>query len=152
MPHFALTPENLVAFCQRQNFQYELKGPRGPIGIQYQLLGVPTPLTLIPWEDRPMLTLAMTLPFKVPPAQKAAVSAALVTLNSMSYMGTWVLNTEKAEIYFRDTLITLDNQYSDEGLLYVAKVVVSSAEAMASPLYRIAVEGAPPESILPRAN
>lgn len=151
MPHFMLTPENLARFCERQSFQFQ-QAPGGPIAVLYQLLGQPAPLQLIPWPERNMLTLAMTLPFTVPPERQAAVGEALTTLNAMSFMGAWVLNTDKGELYFRDTLPVLDNQYSDEGLLFVAKVVVSTAERLAPALYRIAREGGAPELVIAAAS
>jgi hypothetical protein len=146
MPHFMLTPENLAHFCERQNFQFQ-QTEQGQIAVLYQIMGQPSPLQMLPWPDRNMVTLAVTLPFTVPNERFSAVSEALTAANSMSFMGTWVLNTDNGQIYFRDTLATLDNQYSDDGLLFVARIVVSSAERLAPLFYRVAIEGAPASSV-----
>lgn len=104
-------------------------------------------LVLIPRPERGMVTLAMTLPFAVPPERNPAINESLSILNARSFMGAWILNTEKAEIYFRITVPAKDLEYSDETLHFIASLVESSAEAMAKPLYAVAHQGASPELI-----
>lgn len=141
MATFTLTYPNLTAWCDRQQFQYLTNPQAGQLAILYKILGADAPLQLLPYPERSMLTLAVSLPFAVPQERYAAIKEALTQLNSRSYMGSWVLNPDKAEIYFRVTLPTLDNEYSDPGLLFVARVVIGSAESAAAPLYRIAQQG-----------
>ncbi len=59
-------------------------------------------------------------------------------------MGTWVLNTDKSEVYFRVTLPALDNEWTDDSLLFAARVVVSTAEQFAADLLRIASDSPTP--------
>jgi hypothetical protein len=105
------------------------------------------PLLFIPRPERDMLTVAITLPFVAPPERFPVLTVALATLNVRSYMGAWILNPERGEVYFRVTLPTLETDFSDDALRFVARVVLSSAEAMAQPLFAIAHEGASPDIV-----
>jgi hypothetical protein len=117
------------------------------LAVRAWVMDTAVALVLIPRPERGMLTLAVTLPFAVPSERHAAISESLTILNARSFMGAWILNTEKAEIYFRITVPAKDLEYSDETLHFVASLVESSAEAMAKPLYAVAHQGATPELI-----
>ena len=57
---------------------------------------------------------------------RARFYESLARLNGSSYMGAWVLHFDKGEVYFRVTLPALDNEYTDQGLFFAARVVVST--------------------------
>jgi hypothetical protein len=99
-----------------------------------------------------MLTVAITLPFVVKTDRFDAITTALSTLNVRSYMGAWILNPERGEVYFRVTLPTLETEFTDDALRFVARVVLSSAEAMAQPLYSIALDEANPDIVAKPRN
>jgi hypothetical protein len=96
-----------------------------------------------------MVLFAMEMPFRAPPERHAALFEAIALLNANAYMGAWVLNTETGELFFRVTVPSLDTQYSDSGLLHVARVVVGTCERVAAGLRGVALEGAAPQTALP---
>jgi hypothetical protein len=149
LPGFVLNFENLKSFCERQKFQFLVNVELGQLAVLYKILGKDAPLILIPRLERGMLTLALALPFRVPLERYPLIGEALARLNASSYMGAWVLNFEKGEIYFRVTLPALDNEYTDQGLFFAARVVVSSAEAMAQRLSDVMAGTLAPKDILP---
>jgi hypothetical protein len=144
MPGYLLNYQNLKAFCERQNFRFLQNDERGQLAVVYPLLEKEALLQLLPFADRHMVTLAMAMPFLVPAARFSAVAEALTRLNARTYMGTWVLNTDKSEVYFRVTLPALDNEWTDDSLLFAARVVVSTAEQFAADLLRIARDSPTP--------
>ncbi len=138
MASYLLNYQNLKAFCERQNFRFLQNDERGQLAVVYPILGKDALLQLLPFSDRNMVTLAMAMPFLVPSTRFQAVSDALTRLNARTYMGTWVLNIDKAEVYFRVTLPALDNLWTDDSVLFAARMVVSTAEQFAGDLLRIA--------------
>lgn len=149
MPGFVLTFDNLKSFCERQKFQFLVNSELEQLAVLYKILGKDAPLILIPRLERNMVTLALALPFRVPVERHSQLSEALARLNASSYMGAWVLNFDKGEIYFRVTLPALDNEYTDQGLFFAARIVVSSAEAMAQRLADVVAGTLAPRDILP---
>lgn len=141
MAKLTLTYENIQAWCDRQGFKYLTNPQAGQLAVLYRILEHDAPLQILPYPDRGMVTFAMSLPFAVPAERYPFVKEALTQLNSRSYMGAWVLNPDKGEIYFRVTLPALDNEYSDQGLFFACRVVVSSSEGAAPALFRIAQQG-----------
>lgn len=151
MAGFPLTFDNLKSFCERQKFQYLSNAELGQLAVLYKILGKDAPLMIIPRTERGMVTLAITQPFTVPLERYPLIGEALARLNASSYMGAWVLNFDKGEIYFRITLPSLDNEYTDQGLFFAARVVVSSAEAMAQRLMDVMTGALPPAEIIPKS-
>lgn len=140
--HFELDGASLEAWCDRQGYMY--RAVNGQVIVEYAVLGLPAPLIFLPQLDRGMVMLVMRQPYAVPAARFVAVTQAANTLNASSFMGAWVLNDEKAELYFRVTVAALDTRYTDESLLHVARVVVGSSEVAAPVLRAIALDGAEP--------
>lgn len=151
MAGFNLTFDNLKSFCERQKFQYLSNTELGQLAVLYKILGKDAPLMIIPRTERGMVTLAITEPFTVPVERYPLIGEALARLNASSYMGAWVLNFDKGEIYFRITLPALDNEYTDQGLFFAARVVVSSAEAMGQRLQDVMNGTLPPAEIIPKS-
>jgi hypothetical protein len=139
---FELDGASLEAWCNRQGYTY--KAVDGQLIVEYAVLGLPAPLIVLPQIDRGMVMLVMRQPYAVPAARFVAVTQAANTLNASSFMGAWVLNDEKAELYFRVTVVALDTQYTDESLLHAARVVVGTSEVAAPVLRAIALDGAEP--------
>jgi hypothetical protein len=148
MTRFALDLDNLVAWCKRQGFDHTADAEAGEIAIDYQLLGKRAPLFVIVRPDRPMVTLAMRLPLAVAAERADAVTQALNLLNSYVFMGTWLLNTDNGGVYFRVTLPTEEVEIGDGGMKLTASAVVSTAEAFAQKIARVALEGAEPASVV----
>lgn len=147
MSSFALSYTSVKAWAERLRLPFRASEEAGQIAVHCRLLDSDVPLLFIPRPERDMLTVAITLPFVVKSERFAAVTTALSTLNVRSYMGAWILNPERGEVYFRITLPTVDTQFSDESLRFVARVVIGSAEAMAQPLFAISHEGASPDIV-----
>ena len=147
MSSFALSYTSVKAWAERLRLPFRASEEAGQIAVRCRLLDSDVPLLFIPRPARDMLTVAITLPFVVKSERFAAVTTALSTLNVRSYMGAWILNPERGEVYFRITLPTVDTQFSDESLRFVARVVIGSAEAMAQPLFAISHEGASPDIV-----
>jgi hypothetical protein len=146
---FVLSFDNLKSFCDRQRFTFKINEELGQLAVLYRILGQDAPIIIIPRPERGMLTLAVVLPFAVPLARYPFVVEALARLNAAAYMGTWVLNFDKGEIYFRVTLPALDNLYTDEGLFLAARVVVSTSEGMAQRLSEVIAGTLLPKDIFP---
>lgn len=146
---FVLTYPNIKAWADRLGLPFRYSDEMGQIALRCRIDDVSDELSVlfIPRPERGMLTLALTLPFSVPAARNQPMSEALALLNARSYMGAWILNVDKAELYFRITIPALDVIYSDQSLRFVASVVVSSAEAMVHRLRAIAQEGAAPDIV-----
>ena len=151
MPPFALTLENLKDLCQRHGLTFKLNEELGQIAVLHQILGEDAPLYIIPYRGRGMVSFILPLPLRVPPARLPFIGEATTRLNSASYLGTWVLNIETGELYLRATLPAMGAEYSDEGVLFVIRVVVSSVEAAAAGLSQIVLAGKTSHDIWPRA-
>ncbi len=147
MSSFSLSYSTVKAWAERLKLPFRASDEAGQIAVRCRLLDSDVPLLFIPRPERDMLTVAITLPFVAKTERFAALTTALATLNVRSYMGAWILNPERGEVYFRVTLPTVDTAFSDDSLRFVARVVLSSAEAMAQPLYAIAHEGASPDIV-----
>jgi hypothetical protein len=136
MAGFVLNYPNLKSWAERvfgTGFPYSDEASQ--IAIICRLIDTDVPLLFIPRPERGMLTLAVTMPFKVPSERYAAVGEALTLLNARSYMGAWILNVDQGVTY------------SDQSMRFVAGVVASSAEAMARPLFAVALQGARPSTV-----
>lgn len=147
MSGFVLNYANLKSWAERLGLTFRYSDEVGQIAVLCRLLDIDVPLVFIPRPERGMLTLAVTLPFVVPAERFAEVAQALTLLNARSFMGAWILNADKGEIYFRITVPALDVSYSDQALRFVAGLVASSAETLVAPLYAVAREGAPAASV-----
>lgn len=147
MSGFVLNYENLKSWAERLGLAFRYSNEAGQIAVLCRVLDGDVPLVFIPRPERGMLTMAVTLPFTVPAERFTEVGRAITLLNARSYMGAWILNTDKGEIYFRVTVPALDVSYSDQALRFVAGVVASSAETLAPALYAVARENAPATSV-----
>lgn len=147
MSGFVLNYANLKSWAERLGLPFRSSDEASQIAVLCHLLDRDVPLVFIPRLERGMMTMAVTMPFAIPPDRFAAVGEALTLLNARSYMGAWILNTDKGEIYFRITVPALDVTYTDQSLRFVASVVASSAEAMAKALHSVALEGAAPDTV-----
>jgi hypothetical protein len=147
MPGFVLTYQNLKSWAERLRLPNRWNDEVEQLAIRCRLLDTDVPLVFIPRPDRGMVTLAVTLPFAIPGARYPQIGESLTILNARSYMGAWILNADKGEVYFRITLPANDVEYGDEALRFVASIVVSSADAMAKALFAVAQQGAPPDVI-----
>lgn len=147
MSGFVLNYESLKAWAERLGLAFRFSDEAGQIAVLCRVLNSDVPLVFIPRPERGMVTMAVTLPFVVPAERHTEVARALTLLNARSYMGAWILNGDKGEIYFRVTVPALDVSYSDQALRFVAGVVASSAETLAPGLYAVARENAPAASI-----
>lgn len=145
---FALTYDQLKAWCARQGYRVRANDQAGQIAIEYALLGQNAPLLLLPLVERGMVMLVMRLPFMVPASRVDAMVDACNRLNVTSFMGAWALNRTTGELFFRATVPSLDNAYSDAGFLHAARVVVGTAERAAPALKTIALDGAAPDVAL----
>lgn len=147
MPGFVLNYANVKSWAERLQLPFRYSDEASQIAVLCRLLDTDAPLVFIPRPERGMMTMALTMPFVVPKERYAEIGQALTLLNARSYMGAWIINLEKGEIYFRITVPALDVVYTDQSLRFVASVVASSADAMAKPLRAVACEGAPPQLV-----
>lgn len=147
MNSFLLSYRTVKAWAERLKLPFRANEETGQIAVRCRLLDSDVPLLFVPRPEREMLTVAITLPFTVDNERFSPIEVALSSLNVRSYMGAWILNQEQGEVYFRVTLPTLETEFSDEALRFVARVVLGSAEAMAAPLREIAKAGADPDLI-----
>lgn len=132
----ALNLETLAQWCVRQKLSYLVQE-------QAQMVVIPrgpgeAPLRAIHRPERHMLTWLIALPFQVPDAQRAEVARAVTLLNSSSYMGAWVLNQASGELYFRVTVPTHETTWTDDGLMFVVRVVLGTVDALAPSLKAVA--------------
>ncbi|HMU38862.1 MAG TPA: YbjN domain-containing protein [Pseudomonadota bacterium] len=152
MNSFSLSYRTVKAWAERLKLPFRANDDAGQIAVRCRLLENDVPLLFVPRPERDMLTVAITLPFVVKTDRFDAITTALSTLNVRSYMGAWILNPERGEVYFRVTLPTLETEFTDDALRFVARVVLSSAEAMAQPLYSIALDEANPDIVAKPRN
>jgi hypothetical protein len=141
---FTLSFENLKAWCLRNQYSFSEDAKRGHLALPHQLLGQPTPIMLLPQRNGNSLAIVMRQPYEVPQARYAAIIEAITLLHANAVMGTWVLNREFGELYFRVTLPVSDIQYTDAGVLYTAQVVLRTSEEAGQALRAIALDGAEP--------
>lgn len=146
---FELGLEAIKAWCQRNEFNFLTNDELGQLGI-------PTPLgqnfiiRVIPRAEREMLTLALPLPVVVAPALRSEIVRAVGLANSATFMGAWVLNHGKGEIYFRITLPTKGVAFDDEAFKRLLQIVVVSVQGLLPAWKQILEQGAPAEVVLPR--
>ncbi len=145
---FVLSFESLKAWCQRQSYQFSEKADVGQLAVHYQLLGQPAPLLILPQRGRDMVMFVMRQPYTVPADRRTAIAEACGLLNASMFMGAWAMNRDTGELYLRATLPVVDVQYTDAGVLHVARVVVGTSEKAAPALRSIALEGADPAKAL----
>ena len=150
MSSFALNQDAIKAWCVRQNLNYLVQEqarmvliPRGANEL---------PLRLIDRPERGMMTWGVVLPFLVPADRRSEVGAALNLLNSNSFMGAWTLNTQTGEVYFRVTVPTTGVTYTDEAMMFLARVLSGTVDPVAGALSRIATEGQPASLVLAAAR
>jgi hypothetical protein len=148
---FVLSYDNLKVWAARLEARlgvpYRFNDEAQELALRALVMETYVAVVLIPRPERGMLTLAVRLPFSVPSERYPAIGESLTILNARSYMGTWVLNFDKGEIYFRITLPARDLEYSDETLHSIACLVEGAAESMAKPLYAVAHQDASPQLV-----
>ena len=94
-----------------------------------------------------MLTVAFPLPGKIPAERMTALGAAANLMNSRTFLGSWVMNHESQEMYFRQTVLTEGVLYTDASVKELLQVVIGTVEIMVSRLDRV-LKGAEPEAVL----
>lgn len=147
MESFAMDLEGVKAWCGRQNLKFLENAAAGQLLIPRGEKDAP--IRFIARPERQMSTLAVVLPFQAPADRRAEVAQACNALNSSSFMGAWVMNNQSGEIYFRLTLPTGGATFTDEGLMFLVRVLIGTADAVVQPMFRVAVEGQPFTAALP---
>jgi hypothetical protein len=145
---FQLSFETLKAWATRQKYEFSENAQLGQLAIHYQLLGQPAPLMVIPQADRGLLMLVMRQPYQVPEERRAEVARACSLINSQVFMGACVINSQTGELFFRVSIPMIDTQYSDQGVLHVARIAVGTSEKLAPALKAVALDGADPVKLL----
>ena len=97
-----------------------------------------------------MFTLALPLLWSPPEGRYPQMDAAIGLLNASTYMGAWILNHARGEVYFRVTLPMNGLQIDDDGLLNLVRIVFGTVDSVSGPLRAVALEGADPSSVLPK--
>lgn len=64
------------------------------------------PLRVVSDSEGQMVSFAIVSDFKIPKAHTADVSCAIALANGMVNIGSWCLNSQEAEVYYRLTLPT----------------------------------------------
>jgi len=146
MDSYELSLDAIRGWCDRAGFRYLYNEKLGQLALPRDQ-GQP-PIRVVPQPERKMLTLAVVLPFAVPEDRFDAVARAATLANSSSFMGSWVLNSQKGDLYFRVTLPTLGVRYDDQSLRFVINVVVGTSNILAKAFYDVAIEGGSHELIL----
>jgi hypothetical protein len=135
------------AWCERNQIRCLVNEKLGQIAIP-RPLEPDMALRFIPRPERGMMTVAFPMPFVVPTDRQPEMREALSLANSSSFMGAWVLNGGKGEVYFRVTLPTEGVLYTDDGLRFVLQVVIGSAEGLVGRLRRVAAGEAAAASVI----
>lgn len=149
MDGFVLTLDAFRAWCDRNSVQYLYNEKLGQIGI-------PRPndpnnlLRVIPRPNRGMLTFAYALPVAVPQEAYDRVRTAAMLSNSATFMGAWVLNHGKGELYFRVSVPVANVAYTDASVRYLLQVVIGTVEATSDKMKAVALEGADPSILIQR--
>ncbi len=152
MPPFSLTFDSLSSLCQRQGLPFKVNEDTGQIAVLYRILDEDAPLYVIPHAGRGMVSFVLPLPFRVPLARLPLVGEAAMQLHRAARMGTWVVDPEAGELSFRVTLPVYGAEYTDDGILFVTRVVVSTVEAAAADLRQIALAGKTASEVWLRAS
>jgi hypothetical protein len=150
MPGISLTFANLRDLCQRRGLVFKTHEDTGQIALLYRILDEDAPLYIIPYPGRGMVSFVLPLPFRVPAARYPFIGEAATRLHHASCMGTWALDLETGELSFRITLPVHGAEYTEEGVLFVTRVVVSTVEAAAADLRQIALAGETASGLWPR--
>ena len=141
MDGYALNLDSAKAWCERNNIHYlyseALKQIAIPRGKDQRWM-----IRIIPRTDRKMCTLVMPIPLEVPKDRYEVVREAITLANSTVFMGAWVLNSSKGELYFRVTVPTEEVLYSDQSMRFLVQVVIGTVERMSEGLRKIVQEGA----------
>lgn len=152
MSGFALSVDSLQSLCQRRGLVCKVNEDRRQIALLHHVLGEDAPLYVTPHAGRSMVSFVLPLPFRVPAARLAVVGEAVVRLNAAAAMGAWVLDLASGELAFRATLPAFGAEYSDDGVLFVTRVVMSAVEAAAADLQTIAFADRTSFDLWPRAD
>ena len=145
---FVLSFQSLVSWCERHEYEFQANDELEQIAIRYGLMETSTPLMIIPQWDSGMVVFAMRQPYQVPEDRVAAILAATNRLNSMSFMGAWSVNIDSRELFFRVAIPVQEIQYTDNGVLAVARAVVGNSETATPTLHAIAIEGTDTDTAL----
>ncbi len=119
-------------------------------------LAIPTPIgqqfaiRIIPRPERQMMTFALPLPVRIAPALRPEIARAAGLANSATFMGAWVLNHGKGELYFRITLPSDGVRYSGDALKRLLQIVAMSVRTLLPAWQQIIEHGAPADVILPQ--
>ena len=152
MSGFALSVDGLQSLCQRRGLEFKVNEDRRQIAVLHRVLGEDAPLYVTPHAGRSMVSFALPLPFRVPAGRLGFVGEAVMRLNAAAAMGAWVLDHASGEVAFRTTLPAFGAEYTDDGVLFVIRVVTSAVAAAAADLRTIALADRTSFDLWPRAD
>ncbi|MBT3218069.1 MAG: hypothetical protein HN348_03180 [Proteobacteria bacterium] len=141
MDGYALNLDSAKAWCERNNIPYLFSEALNQIAIP-RGKDQRWMIRIIPRADRKMCTMVMPIPLKVPQDRYDVVREAITLANSTIFMGAWVLNSSKGEVYFRVTVPTEEVLYSDNSMRFLLQVIIGTVERMGEGLRKIVQEGA----------
>jgi len=151
MPELPVSLDRLEGLCRRAGLACKTNLETGELAVLYRILDEDCPLYIAPDVGRGMVRFMMPLPFRVPPARLAFVADAVMRLNGAARMGGWVQALDAGEASFRVVLPTFGADYTDDGLLFVVRLVVAAVNAAAADLRQIALGDRTSAELWPRA-
>ena len=137
MSTFPLTTENIERCCDR----IELPYGNDPV------LNIPHPndqewvIRIIPREAENMITFGLVAPYQVPEERLPELDRTVSNLNSRTFMGAWVINHAACSVYFRITLLSVDSEYNDKGVIYILQTIFNTFNANEQLIRLVAREG-----------
>ncbi len=137
----------LRAWCDARGIPTEIDASGRQLAIPVQ--GA-RPVVVLSRDERGMVTFLSAFPFTVSDGDRDEYCRALALLNSASYMGAFVLNSQTGETYFRLTVLSRGTTMTDDAVGGLLEVVVSSVAGTTAALRGVATEGLPYTTVLPR--
>lgn len=138
--------EGIQAFCERQNLPY-LKNP------ELQQIAIPRPMRegfavrVVPRPERGMCTFAYPLPTQLPVDRLDALEAAANRMNGRTFLGSWVVNRDTRELYFRQTVLVNGVTHTDASVQQILRLVVGTVEIMLPKIGEV-LSGKAPDVVL----
>ncbi len=137
--------EGVQAFCERNGLPF-LKN------AELQQIAIPRPMRegfavrVVPRPERGMCTFAYPLPTQLPVERLDAFEAAANRMNARTFLGSWVVNRDTREIYFRQTVLLKGASHTDETVRQILKLVVGTVEIMLPKLTEV-LQGKGPDVV-----
>lgn len=142
-----LSLQTIVAWLKSNDARHALDEKNGVLFVLRDDAEEPH-LRILDRSERGMLTWAIVLPFEIPSERQMHVCVALNLINSASFMGAWILNTQKREVYFRVTVPIVGTAWDGEALAYMVQLMLSTTGQLREPIRKVALEGADPRAVL----